>query len=416
MKRGSPDRRYPGLDVPPYSGVMREQLRMWFDRVSRSDWPADVALGLTAAALNVTGSVFADPSGPYEYNDPNEFWLVVLSGGAGLALIVRRKFPVLVLFAAIATLTTVTSQGWQSGYMPGTLLFASYAVGAWAPFRRGVLGLAGMYACMITIAILRMPFFKEWVDWGSAVIFTLPWVLGAVIRRRRLEAEQAISRALELERERAVATERAVAAERMRMARELHDVVTHTLSVIAVQSTVARHLLGAENDGARNALRVIEDSSRVALDDLRRMLGLLRNEGDDAALDPAPGLAELELLASAHRATHGPVELEVDPRVEDASASLRLTAFRLVQEGLTNIGKHAPGSSARVTVRPTAGGVLVQVEDDGQSTSSPETKESGYGLAGMQERVALFGGTMTSGPKTGGGFQVRAELRSELTL
>lgn len=395
---------------------MRERLRLWFDRVSRSDWPADVALGLTAAVLNVTGSVFPDPTGSYDYNDPNVFWLATLSGTAGLALIARRRFPVAVLFTALAMLTIVTSQGWPSGYMPGTLLFATYAVGAWAPFRRGVLGLAGMYAGMIMIAILDMPYFKEWVDWGSSVVFTLPWVLGAVIRRRRLEAEHAIGRALELEREKAVATERAVAAERMRMARELHDVVTHTLSVIAVQSAVARHLLGGGNDGASKALQVIEDSSRVALDDLRRMLGVLRDEGDGAALDPAPGLAELELLASAHRATHGPVELDVDQGVEDASASLRLTAFRLVQEGLTNIGKHAPGSSARVTVRPSAGGVLVEVEDDGRSTSLPETTEIGYGLAGMRERVALFGGTMTSGPKAGGGFRVRAELRVELAL
>ena len=205
-------------------------------------------------------------------------------------------------------------------------------------------------------------------------------------------------------------------AERLRIARELHDVVSHTLSVIAVQSGLAAHLLGPDQNPVRPALTAIEDASRAALDDLRRMLGVLRaGPGDaEASLDPSPGLDDLELLASAHRAAHGPVDLLVDPAVEAMPGSLRLTAYRLVQEALTNVRQHAPGARTQIRVGAAGSDVEVQIDDDGgpDAPSADGPRPGGYGLVGMRERVAVFGGSLDAGPREGGGFRVRAVLHA----
>ncbi len=185
--------------------------------------------------------------------------------------------------------------------------------------------------------------------------------------------------------------------------------VTHTLSAVAVQAAVARHRLDDASGIAAGALSIVEDASRSVMDDLRRMLGILRDDSDleRASLSPTPGIAELEVLASAHRAAHGPVELTVDPAVGAVPDSVQLTAFRLVQEALTNVRKHAPGAPARVRVGVEGDWVLVDVENDGLPAAATT---GGFGLKGMRERVALFGGTLDAGPHDGGGFRVRARL------
>jgi signal transduction histidine kinase len=162
-------------------------------------------------------------------------------------------------------------------------------------------------------------------------------------------------------------------------------------------------------------LASIADASRVALDDLRRMLGVLQDDtGGQPSLSPIPRLAELNLLATAHRATHGPLELTVDPRLHGLSDSVQLTTFRLVQEALTNVGKYAPGAAARVDLRTERGSVYVDVENEQPLADEPLAARSsgGFGLAGMRERAALFGGTVDAGPRPTGGFRVVATLRA----
>jgi signal transduction histidine kinase len=182
------------------------------------------------------------------------------------------------------------------------------------------------------------------------------------------------------------------------------------LSVIAVQSAVARHLLGPADAAVAPALSTIEEASRTALDDLRRMLGILRaDQADHASLIPTPGLDELQLLASTHRATHGLLDFTVDPAVAELPESLRMTVFRIVQEGLTNIRKHAPGAPARVGVQVCGGELVVEVGNEAPAAPG-EAGASGFGLSGMRERVAMFAGRLEAGPDEHGGYRLRVVL------
>ena len=366
----------------------------------------DAAAAVALAALGIGTAYVTDPSVATDYADPNA-GLVALILLACLPLAARRRWPFTVFVVAGAATTVAGAMGWNAEF-PGFASFvALYTVAAWRPLSVVIAGLGLFYAVeaaqWLTNVATRDP-----VDLLGVLV---PVALGLILRRWRHERDAAHARALEAERTRAVAAERAVFAERLRIAGELHDVVTHTLSAVAVQSAVARHQLGDRPGPAGPALVAVEEASRVALDDLRRMLGVLHEEAEGVDLRPSPGLAELDLLASAHRAAHGPVELTVDPAVRSAPDSVQMTAFRLVQEALTNVRKHAPGAPARVDVTCADGQVTVRVDDDGQG--APTTGAgTGYGLAGMRERVALFGGSVDAGPRPEGGFRVEATLRT----
>lgn len=227
-----------------------------------------------------------------------------------------------------------------------------------------------------------------------------------------------MSDAVAAERAQAAATERAIADERTTVARELHDLVAHGVTGVTVQAAAARS--NGHGGAGDQALAVIEAAGRRALADLRQMLVALRDPDAQSELAPAPGLPELEALVVAHRAAHGPVRLVVDPAVAAEPESLRLTTYRLVQEALTNVGKHAPGSAATVMVCATHDGVSVLVEDEGCSRSvRPVTRgkdgTGGYGLVGMRERVALFRGSLTAEDNGSGGFRVFVRLHRQAT-
>ena len=370
-----------------------------------ADWPIDVALGLAVMAVNVTGSLVPDTASTPPYREPVVWVLALLAAISGAALIVRRQFPVAVLAVVFAVLSLVEALWWQSGTMPASLLIATYTVGAWAPLRRGALAMLAMLLASVGAAVVQYfaesPAFEE-ANLESVLVICTPWVIGVVIGRRRRVAERALQEAREAEQAHAIAEERAVADERVRVVRDLHDIVAHGLAAIAVESAVARRQFG-DRDFA-----VIDGASHAALDALRDMLGVLQGTTPD---EPAPGLAELDTLVSAHRATHGPVTLEVDPAVADESASLRLTVHRIVQEALTNVGRHAPGASATVAVRPSGGAVEVVVENgDRRLVTGGAEHGNGFGLAGMRERIALFGGALEAGPVDDGVFRVHARL------
>jgi signal transduction histidine kinase len=370
----------------------------------------DVAIAVALAAFAVADAFVDDPSVVADPRPPSA-GVVLLLLAASLPLAVRRRWPLPVLAVTSAAAFSLTVLGAAYDVASFCAYVALYTVATWRPFRIAALGLGVVALAEAGLLVLQPHGYDAATDLAGLGAL-IPWGLGLLVRRWREERRRALLRAQEAQRTTAVAAERAAYAERLRIAAELHDVVSHTLTAIAVQSGVARHALRTGSDAdhpAATALTAVEEASRTALDDLRRMLGALGTE-HDGGLRPAPGLAELSLLASAHRAAHGPIELSVDPDVQSTPDSLRLTAYRLVQEALTNVRKHAPGAAARVLVAATQDKVIVQVDDDGPGAAT--RGPGGYGLAGMRERVALFGGTLQAGPRDDGGFRVRAVLRA----
>jgi signal transduction histidine kinase len=213
---------------------------------------------------------------------------------------------------------------------------------------------------------------------------------------------------VQLEREREEKAHAAVAEERGRIARELHDVVAHSVSVMVVQAQAGPRLLN-EPEQARGAFRSIEASGREALVELRRLLGVLRTENEQPAVGPQPGLSSLESLLGQLREAGLPVELRVEGEPVQLSPGIDLSAYRIVQEALTNTLKHASGSQAEVTIRYGTSLLELEVVDNGLG-SPASVNGSGHGLIGMRERVALYGGLLEAGPGDVGGYAIRAQL------
>jgi signal transduction histidine kinase len=213
-----------------------------------------------------------------------------------------------------------------------------------------------------------------------------------------------------IERDHVLAAREAVAIERARIARELHDVVAHSMSVMVVQAGAARAVLGADPAQAEAALGRIEETGRTGLADMRRLLGILKADGDDTGLEPQPGLRALDGLLERVRSAGLPVEAMVYGEPRTLPPGVDLTAYRLVQEALTNTLKHAGTASARVVIRYADRSIELEVADDGRGPPPESAPSGGHGLVGMRERVALFGGTLETGGRPGGGFRVTARI------
>jgi signal transduction histidine kinase len=337
----------------------------------------------------------------------------------GAPLAVRRWWPLLmwtVIWAGITTQALIT------GYAPTTLaltlvLFAgSYALAVYSTLRRALAGL-GIMAIGAAIYIVaghamardQQPVFGgyEIIKSPSIVFFAeilALWLTGLFVRASRQSALLAARNAA-LDRE----ADRAVAGERARIARELHDIVAHHLSVVILQAAGSR----ASGQPSPATLEKIENSGRQALTETRRLLTLLRGPEEGGALDPQPGIEALAGLADSVREAGLPVRLVVDGDPAAVPAAAEVTAYRIVQEALTNVLKHAGPASATVAVGCADDVVTIKVTDDGFGYPLPGTRTSqhGYhGLAGMRERVAVFGGELRAGPEPGGGFAVRATL------
>jgi signal transduction histidine kinase len=240
------------------------------------------------------------------------------------------------------------------------------------------------------------------------LVFAIGWLLGFALRERGQQAEVAEERAAEAERERESVARLAVAEERARIARELHDVVAHAMSVMVLQVGAVRHRLPGELEQDRDALRDVERAGRTALIEMRRLLGAMRSDDDDLELAPQAGLGSLEPLLDEVRRAGLAVDLHVEGEPYTLPAALDLSAYRIVQEGLTNALKHARADRAEVTVRYAPGEVRIEVHDDGRGPAS--TGALGHGLVGIRERVTIFGGEMTAGSANGGGFTLSTRL------
>jgi signal transduction histidine kinase len=328
-----------------------------------------------------------------------------------LPLAARRRFPGAVLAASVASGLAAAAIGLPE-VLGLAILVAVYSVAAYGGRWVALAGLAaaelGSAAVQLTPGRFQMP-----TPVGNALIIAAAWLLGHFVGVRRAYTAR-LERTAELERTRAELARRAVAEERLRLARELHDVVAHSISVIAVQSGVGAHVAHTQPEEAAKALAAIEATSRAALTELRRLLGVLRQEGEpQASLAPVPGLADLDaLLAEVAKAGLG-VRLRVEGTPSPLPAGVDLSAYRIVQEALTNVVKHAGPARAQVVVGYGDRDVTVEVTDDGQGVVAPTGNGQtrvGHGLIGMRERVAAFGGDLEAGPRPGGGFRVAARL------
>jgi signal transduction histidine kinase len=338
-----------------------------------------------------------------------------------------RRWPLPVLGVVTALAVAPMALGAPSLAASLALGLAGYLVAAGLPRRlsiRAVLAAAGALGAALVFASITngsAPLAVESVE--GFLPLAAAWFIGdSVAARRRYVA----GLAEQAERERAAEAERArqeVREERVRIARELHDVVAHTLAVITVQAGVGRRLAAKRPEEASTALESIEMIGRTAQDELRVVLGLLREEKTEAAaLAPAPRLVDLKELVETVRASGTPVELRTSGTDGQLSPALELTVYRVVQEALTNVVRHAPGARALVDIAVSAGQIRLEVSDGGPSGRSagagprPPMPGTGNGIVGMRERIGAFGGWLVAEPLAGGGFHVLAEVPVEAAV
>jgi len=388
----------------------------FYDWLRRHPGLVDSALALLVAG---PGAGTALAAGVFQ---PDRLLAVLLVAAMCGPLCGRRKRPARV-FTAL-----VVAGGLQVLLLPGpqasdvAMLVALYTLAAYRPRR---IALPGLLVTLLgsVIAILRwVPehAIHDWWTLGEVVaVFWGPaltaWLLGDMTRWRRSYYRELEERAARLERERDAQAQIAAAAERARIARELHDVVAHNVSVMVVQADGASYAISSSPDQAREALAAISATGRQALAEMRSLLGVLRSASESPAdgsaeLAPQPGIEQLSGLLAQARATGLPVSFTVEGVPRQLPRGTALTAYRVVQESLTNARKHGgAGVTATVTLRFCQDEVAIIVTDDG--TASPKEGDGqGHGLIGMRERVELFGGMVSAGPKPGGGYRVVVTL------
>src|SRR5215510_814149 len=286
-------------------------------------------------------------------------------------------------------------------------LVAAFLLGNQRDLRRAWAGLAIVLAGIVTV-VYNIPGHLTAELVVIPVDFGIAWAAGLVLRDRAQKAEAAEIRATQAEREREAAARIAVAEERARIARELHDVVAHAVSVMVLQVGAVRHQLPDDLGEQRGALRDVERAGRTALAEMRRLLAAMRRDGDEAELLPQPGLDGIDSLLDEIGRAGLPARLHVDGEPFALPRAIDLSAYRIVQEGLTNALKHARASDADVTVRYRPDEVEIEIRDNGLGSST--TDGLGHGLVGVRERVKIYGGEMSAGTANGGGFVLSTRL------
>ena len=374
-------------------------------------WPrvARVALALTVVGLFLTAQAQIWTAPP-AYDAGGRPLNAVLAALLILPLLLARRWPLPVLFVVLGAASADYALGGGLGQAWFSLLVAVYALGAYGSTRASGLGLAVTAGLVLAVDIPRLQGGEPVEDVVPGwFILGATWGLGRWIRHRQAELAGLSSHARALEHDRDEATRAAVAYERARIARELHDLVAHSMAVIVLQSQAAQRVASTDLDAARRALEAIETTGREGLAELRRLLDILLVEVDADELEPRPSLAHLPLLVDRVRDTGLPVEVSVTGEPRALPPGVDVSAYRIVQEALTNTLKHAGRTTAEVGVTYLPDGVELCVSDRG-APGATGTSGTGRGLIGMRERAHLYGGTVEAGPVATGGFQVRAVL------
>ena len=384
-------------------------------RLSRRTWVAlDCVLAVVLLAGTVTSIAIGNETGP-----PNgSGWDALRYGAAILAcasLAFRRRWPPLVLGLTALGDAALVALGVR-GPAQIAVAFAIYTVAATSTRRLSPLVVGSVVATVLLGALVA----ADGPEWGTVIggpaVVLLGWIAGENTRARRIYATGLAERAAERELEREERVRQAATDERLRIARELHDVVAHAMSLIAVRAGAARMVMDEQPDEARAALSIIETTSRRALREMRRLVGVLRqpDETARAELEPAPSLALLAELVRQSAQAGVQVDVDVTGNVRVLPDGVDVSAYRIIQEALTNVVRHAGPTNAHLRVRYGAHDVEIELIDDGGPTPPPvvlpEAREgSGHGLVGMRERVALYGGELLTGP-TPNGYRVLARL------
>ncbi len=393
--------------------------RSWF-------WDAAVALVVVAFSLRILAGA-AEGSG-FRGADALSFALTAV-GAAAIGGGRRRPVTALLISSVAATVLAIRDD--HVDVLPFVVAVLLFAVGSYRPRRHALIGLASAAVAFAVTVVSRPADLPVSGVIQTSVVFGAAWALGRLNRARR-QALLALVDAAEQQ----TATERVLAAselerallfgaqERLRIARELHDVLAHSVSVISVQATVGEHLAAADPSAARTALATIGQVSRASMRELRQMLSVLREDStpgapgapDAVPYEPARGLADLDELLNTYRAAGLPVRATVHGEVHPLPASAQLCAYRIVQEALTNTLTHAGPCTAEVVLRYGPHALLVSVSDDGAGPIGPASGRegdggiAGHGLLGMRERTALLGGEFTAGSPDDGGFAVSATI------
>src|SRR5437763_5078861 len=375
--------------------------------ISRFGFDAFVLLGMLEASLELAFGREHNKDAP-----TGSLWVLVpLTLVLFLPLFARRRFP----FGAPAALFIYAA---AISFFEGRLVtfpFAIFVAVLTCSFLFGMLPERRQAVSGLGIGIGAAAIVNNNDPNGGAggfiwigVLFAIVWLAGNALGAKLSQYKQAEERAERLEREREERARAAVAEERARIARELHDVVGHSVSVMTVQASGVRRLLRPEQEREREALLIVEQTGREALAEMRRLVGVLRRPEEAPALAPQPSLQHLDKLVDQVRESGLAVDLKVEGEAEKLPASVDLAAYRLVQEGLTNTLKHAQAHHAEVLVRYGNGEVELVVADDGNGVGGGDG--GGHGLVGLRERITVCGGRLETGPRAGGGYEVRALL------
>jgi signal transduction histidine kinase len=366
-------------------------------------WRADAVIALVAGAIQVVGTYLAGRN-QTDRASMDALAYALLAAGP-VALLVRRRYPVAVLVVVFGT----TLAYWTRDYPRGPVFIALIV----AFITTVIAGYRAVAIVMVIVgwtAFTFLPYLagNESRPGLAGPFALLAWLLvllgvGEVVRAGR-------ARAAETARTREEEARRRASEERLRIARELHDVLAHNISLINVQAGVALHLMDEQPEQARTALTAIKQASKDALGELRSVLEVLRKSGEAEPRTPQPGLDELDDLVSRAGAAGLVVAVEVDGVPRALPAEVDLAAFRIVQEAVTNVARHAGQATATVRVAYGEHEVTLQIDDNGRGGTPSSISGSGSGLAGMRERAAALGGRLEVGPRPGGGFRVRAEL------